>query len=178
MTTDKNPIELTTHAHTTGQLAAHLRALADAIDALADQPIEKTWANVSFQVIRPMQDDTRTAERFATVDLLASAFDGKPYIGDNGWRNADVCHGLTIYAAVEKPAEPVVEIRDTGWELSAFDASGNYLGGARRTCVGGSRGQSWYWPVTVGSLVGEGRRKADARTELLRLATEFVAGAR
>ncbi len=87
-------------------------------------------------------------------------------------------HKAEFPAAVAISAEPVVEIQDRGWELAAY-VGGEYVGGARRACVGGSRGQSWYWPVTVGSVQSEGRRKADARTELLRLATEAAkAGAR
>lgn len=178
MSTEPKPTSQTANATTTGGLVAHLRALADAIEALGDQPIERTWANVSFQVVRPMIDEPRDVERHATVDLLATVFETEPTTGEDGWRTASPFHGLTIYAAVDKPAPPVIEIRDKGWELAAYDESGKYLGGARRTCIGGSRGRSWYWPIEVGSLTGEGRRKADARTELVRLVTEAVAGAR
>lgn len=180
MSTDPKPTSQTAHATTTGDIVAHLRALADAIEALGDQPIEKTWVNASFQVSRPyMSDDDRFEARAATVDLLASAFDTEGKTDEkDGWHHGDPFIGLSIYAAREKKPDPVIEIRDRGWELAAYDAEGKYLGGARRTCIGGSRGRSWYWPVEVGSLTGEGRRKADARTELLRLATEFVAGAR
>jgi hypothetical protein len=105
---ETKPTELTVRAKTTGEIAAHLRALADQFDTLGDRPIELTWINVGMQVQRPMEGEQRDAERHATVDLLASAFNCEPTTGKDGWRNADVYFGLTIYASVEKPAEPLM----------------------------------------------------------------------
>lgn len=46
---------------------------------------------------------------------------------------------------------------------------------ASHHCIGGSRGQSWYWLIEVGSTRAEARRKPEARAELTRLAREAVA---
>lgn len=74
-------------------------------------------------------------------------------------------------AAVPAPEPVTVVERRKGWELAVYRGD-TYLGGARRACVAGSRGQSWYWPVQVGSTHATADDKASARAELIRLATK------
>lgn len=64
---------------------------------------------------------------------------------------------------------------EQGRALYAFDRNPSdidgrvLLGTAARTCVVGSRGQSWYWAINVGGEWYEARRKPEARAELIRL---------
>lgn len=67
----------------------------------------------------------------------------------------------------------MIRIVDNGTELRAYDGD-RYVGCAARECIGGSRGQSWYWAVEVGAHSTDARRKPEARAELLRLATEVT----
>lgn len=67
----------------------------------------------------------------------------------------------------------MIRIVDNGTTLRAYDGD-TYVGGASRECIGGSRGQSWYWAVEVGTHSTDARRKPEARAELLRLATEVT----
>ncbi len=62
-----------------------------------------------------------------------------------------------------------IRIVENGTSLRAYDGD-TYVGGASRQCIGGSRGQSWYWDIEVGATRSEARRKPEARAELLRLA--------
>ena len=64
----------------------------------------------------------------------------------------------------------MIRIIDNGTNLRAYDGD-TYVGGASRECIGGSRGQSWYWAIEVGNIRSEARRKPEARAELIRLAT-------
>lgn len=105
---ETKPIAGDADALTTGQIVDYLRAVADQIAALGDQPIERTWVNIGLQVTRPGGHNDRMTERSATVDLLATAFGTTPYSDEEGWRHADVFHGLNIYAAPEKKSEPVL----------------------------------------------------------------------
>jgi hypothetical protein len=78
-----------------------------------------------------------------------------------------------------KPADQTpdgITITDHGTTLLAHHG-GKHIGSAARQCIGGSRGQSWYWAVQVRGLTGEARRKPEARTELLRLAQQATAPA-
>lgn len=64
----------------------------------------------------------------------------------------------------------MIRIVDNGTTLRAYDGD-TYIGGASRECIGGSRGQSWYWDIEVGRARSDARRKPEAKAELLRLAT-------
>lgn len=78
--------------------------------------------------------------------------------------------------ARRKPADQAsdgITITDHGTTLNAHHG-GKHIGSAARQCIGGSRGQSWYWAIQVRGLTGEARRKPEARAELLRLARQAV----
>lgn len=83
----------------------------------------------------------------------------------------DTCTQPSCIRAREALAQPTsnVTITDHGTTLLAH-RSGKHIGTAARQCIGGSRGQSWYWAIQVGSTTGEARRKPEARAELERLA--------
>ncbi len=73
--------------------------------------------------------------------------------------------------------DPDLTIRDQGWTLYAYYGD-QYIGSAARQCVGGSRGQSWYWDIHVQGTDSDAGRKPEARAELLRLARQAIAARR